>query len=236
MQRDPWHNDFPLEPARVAEVSPPICRNSPMPRRRGARRRLGLHDVPRRRRVGVPISRSGASARGKLAREYKLLEALAAPLAQQIDRDSALSLPRARTGRLRRCAYVGYPFLRGEPLVDCPGGFDRQRRASAANSVSSCGRLHATAPTPRPRDLPRQFPSDLIDFRRELDEVERGASAGNRGRVRRGCSRARRAIDHEPPRFQHGDLGVEHILVDRRRSVIVAIIDWGDAGWGNPRR
>ena len=161
-----------------------------------------------------------------------MLEALAGPLARQ-----PIAIPRYRyhvqTPVLSPLAYVGYPLLRGDPLIECARGFDGPRRLSAVSSVSSCSVCNAAAPTRRPRIYHDQFPSNLIDFRRELDESSVALPPAIARRVRTVLERAP-PLDEGPPQFQHGDLGAEHILVDRGRGEIIAIIDWGDAGWGNP--
>jgi aminoglycoside 2''-phosphotransferase len=166
----------------------------------------------------------------QLAREFRLLEALAAPLARQ-----SIAVPRYRyhvqTPLLSKVPYVGYAFLPGEPLVECAAD-SLDCTAIARQLGAFLQLLQTTAPTAQPRIYHDQFPSDLVDFRRELDE----SSAALPPSIAEGCRIALErvpVIDREPPRFQHGDLGVEHVLVDRRRSEIVSIIDWGDAGWGN---
>ena len=165
-----------------------------------------------------------------LAREYKLLEALATPLAEQ-----SIAIPRYRyhvqTPRLAPLAYVGYPMLRGDPLIEC--GSDSIDQIDIGNQLGSfLRRLHAVAPSRRPRVYHDQFASNLIEIRRELDE----SIVALPTQVATACVAllARTPpLDEGPPQFQHGDLGAEHILVDRPRGRIVAIIDWGDAGWGN---
>jgi aminoglycoside phosphotransferase (APT) family kinase protein len=159
-----------------------------------------------------------------------MLEALAAPLAPQ-----TIAIPRYRyyvpAPVLSKVLYVGYARLPGDPLVDCAA--DSLDRDAIARQLGEFVRLlQSTAPTPRPRTYHDQFPSDLIDFRRELDESSVALPPAIAAACDAALARAP-AIDEEPPRFQHGDLGVEHILVDRHRGAIVSIIDWSDAGWGN---
>jgi aminoglycoside 2''-phosphotransferase len=229
MQRDPWHNDFPLDPTRVAEI---IAADLPE-----------FHD-PRVSVLGegwdfstflvddewvfrFPKRRQCVR---QLAREFKLLEALADPLSRQ-----QVAIPRYRfhvqTPVLSKVAYVGYALLRGEALIECP--IDSIDRAAIGRQLGGfLKRLHKIAPTPRPRAYHDQFPSDLIDFRRELDE----SAAALPPSIAAACAEALAHTpvpDDQPPQFQHCDLGAEHILVDRDRNTIVAIIDWGDAGWGN---
>jgi len=229
MQRDPWHNDFPMEPARVAEVIAADLPEFADPRvavlGEGWDFTTFLVDdewvfrFPKRRQYAR-----------QLAREFKLLEALAPPLAVQ-----EIAIPRYRyhvqAPVLSKVPYVGYALLPGEPLVHCAA--DSLDNAAIGRQLGEFLQLlQSTAPTPRPRTYHDQFPSDLIDFRRELDE----SSAALPPAIAAACDAALArapAIDEEPPRFQHGDLGVEHILVDRHRGAIVSIIDWSDAGWGN---
>ncbi len=159
-----------------------------------------------------------------------MLDALAAPLARQ-----SIAIPHYRyhveAPVLSKVAYVGYRFLSGEPLVDCHA--DSLDNAAIARQLGVFLRLlQAATPTRKPRTYHDQFPSDLIAFRQELDESSVALPPAIAEECRMALERAP-VIDREAPRFQHGDLGVEHILVDRDRSEIVSIIDWGDAGWGN---
>ncbi|HEY6599782.1 MAG TPA: aminoglycoside phosphotransferase family protein, partial [Pseudomonadales bacterium] len=167
----------------------------------------------------------------QLAREHRLLETLAGPLASE-----SIAIPRHRY-YVREpvdfaLAYVGYPFLRSDALIDCPqDGIDRIEIGRQLGDFLR--RLHAAAPTPAPRIYHDTFPSDLVDFRRELAQ----AKAVLPESIATACTRLLADTprpDLAPPRFVHGDLGAEHILVDRGRNRITAIIDWGDAGWGNP--
>jgi len=229
MQREPWHNDFPMTPARVAEVIAADLPEFADPRVAA----LGegwdfttflvddawVFRFPKRRQC-----------MRQLTREFKLLEALAAPLARQ-----SIVIPRYRyhvqKPVLSKLAYVGYALLPGEPLVEC-AAHSLDSAAIARQLGAFLRLLQTTAPTRKPPTYHDQFPSDLVDFRRELDE----SSVALPPLIAEACRIAlgrQPAVDRGPPRFQHGDLGVEHILVDRRRGEIVSIIDWGDAGWGN---
>ena len=67
--------------------------------------------------------------------------------------------------------YVGYPYLRGDALIDCPRGsidaFEIGRQLG-----DFLRRLQTAAPTRAPRIYHDTFPSDLIEFRRELVEAK----------------------------------------------------------------
>lgn len=229
MQRDPWHNDFPMTPARVAEIIAADLPDFPDPQVAvlGEGWDYTTFLVDSEWVFRFPKRRQWVR---QLARERKVLDALAAPLARQ-----SIAIPHYRyhveAPVLSKVAYVGYRFLSGEPLVDCHA--DSLDNAAIARQLGVFLRLlQAATPTRKPRTYHDQFPSDLIAFRQELDESSVALPPAIAEECRMALERAP-AIDREAPRFQHGDLGVEHILVDRDRSEIVSIIDWGDAGWGN---
>lgn len=229
MQRNPWHNEYPLDPTRVEEI---IAAD------------IAQLDVTRVSVLGegwdfctflindewvfrFPKRRQCAR---QLAREHKLLEALAGPLA-----NDSIAIPRyrfyVRNPARHTLAYVGYPMLRGDALIDCP--VDSIDRTAIARQLGAfLRRLNAAAPTAPPRIYHDQFPENLIDFRQELDAATIALPTHIAAACRRLLSTTP-APDDAAPLFQHGDLGAEHILVDRSRSRITAIIDWGDAGWGN---
>jgi len=230
MRQNPWHNEYPLDPMRVGEI---ISAD------------IDQFDVTRVSVLGegwdfctfvvndewvfrFPKRRQCAR---QLAREHKLLELLAGSLG-----NDSIAIPRyrfyVRTPTLFTLAYVGYPMLRGDALIDC--AVDSIDRAAIGRQLGGfLQRLNAAAPKPPPRIYHDQFPENLIDFRRELDD----ASVSMPPHIAAACRRLLAMTptpDDAAPLFQHGDLGVEHILVDRRSSRITAIIDWGDAGWGDP--
>ena len=123
-------------------------------------------------------------------------------------------------------------MLRGDALIDCPA--DAIDRLEIGRQLGGfLARVHAAAPTRAPRIYHDSFPADVIAFRRELDEANEALPTPIASACERLFAHAP-SPDTRPPRFHHGDLGVEHILVDRDRNRITAIIDWGDAGWGNP--
>ena len=180
--------------------------------------------------MGVPVSEA-AAGRAPARTRVQVARGVAEPLA-----DQPIAIPRyryhVRESQLAPLPYVGYAMLRGDAAdrvrgrsVDPAdignqlGAFLRatERRravASAANvprsisgeSASSSGANSTNRPLALPAPLARAC-ATLLDRTPPLDEG--------------------------PPQFQHGDLGAEHILVDRQRGRITAIIDWGDAGWGN---
>ena len=229
MQKDPWQNEYPLDPTRVAEI---IAAD------------IDQLDVARVSVLGegwdfctfvvndewvfrFPKRRQCAR---QLAREYQLLEALSGPLG-----DQSIAIPRyrfyVRTPALFTLAYVGYPMLRGDALIDC--AVDALDRAAIGRQLGGfLQRLNAAAPKPPPRIYHDHFPANLIDFRRELDDASVSLPTHIAAACRRLLAKTP-APDDAAPLFQHGDLGAEHILVDRRSSRITAIIDWGDAGWGD---
>jgi len=229
MEKLPWHNDYPLDPSRVAEILAAdladlaVANVSVL----GDGWDFATYLVNHEWVFRFPKRRQAAR---QLPREHKLLEALAAPLA-----DQSIAIPRYRfhvpAPVLAPLPYVGYPMLRGEALIECDTAsidpLDVGRQLGVFLS-----RLHAVAPTRRPRIYHDPFPSSLIDFRRELDESIVALPAPIASACVALLARTP-PLDDGPPRFQHGDLGAEHILIDRDRGRITAIIDWGDAGWGN---
>ena len=225
----PWHNDHPLQPARVAEIlAADLIDLVPL---RVAVLGEGWDFVtfvvnddwvfrfPKRRQ-----------AVRQLAREASVLDTLAPRLA-----DQPISIPHyryhVRQPALAPLPYGGYPLLRGEALIECPA--DCVDRDDIGHQLGAfLGRLDTAAPLPPPRVFHDSFASNLVDFRRELDATIKALPT----EIARACIDllARTPpLDAGPPRFQHGDLGAEHILIDRARGRITAIIDWGDAGWGN---
>ena len=230
--RLPWHNDFPLAPDQVAAILA-----ADLPELRGARViELGdgwdystylandewVFRFPKRRQCVRA-----------LAREKRMLDALAAPL-----QGDDIAIPHYHYHVLRPAkfalAYAGYPLLRGDPLSNHDmTSLDRIGLGRQLGGFLQ--RLHRAAPAPAPRIYHDELPSHILDFRQELDEIARVLPA----RLVAAC---RELFGKAPPPFsgaplfQHGDLGAEHILVDPARGRIVGIIDWGDASWGNPVR
>ena len=231
MQRLPWHNQYPLDADRVAAI---VRGDLAGELSVGHVESLGegwdfttflvdgewVFRFPKRRQ----------SAR-QLARERKLLAALAPALA-----DQPIAIPSYRfsvtASTAFPLAYVGYRLLRGVPLLEC----DRDaidRIAIGAQLGAFLARLQRAAPSPPPRLYHDPFPSDWIEFRRELS----AAKASLPRPIAAACERLLATTpkrDENPPLFQHCDLGAEHILVEPAANRITAVIDWGDAGWGNP--
>lgn len=231
-QRLPWHNDFPLTPDQVAAILA-----ADLPEMRGARvAPLGdgwdyttylvddewVFRFPKRRQCVRP-----------LAREKNMLDSLAEAL-----HGADIAIPRYHYHVLKpsafALAYAGYPLLPGEPLsdqdthsIDCIG-LGRQLGRFLQ-------RLNRTAPAPAPRIYHDELPSHILDFRRELDQIANDLPPHIAAASRQLLGRAPPPFNGAPL-FQHGDLGAEHILVDPARGRIAAIIDWGDASWGNPVR
>ena len=230
MAKLPWHNDYPLDPARVRDIlgvdlGAELTLEHVVALGEGWDFTTYLIDgewvfrFPKRRQ----------SAR-QLARERRLLDAIGDALA-----DQPVAIPRYRyvVERSKRFAlgYVGYPLLRGDALVDCHDELDP---AVIGRELGRFLKQLQTAPAPLrpPRVYRDSFPSDLIEFRREFAD----ARASLPESIAAACERLLARTpprDPGPPVFQHGDLGAEHILIDRARGSIVAVIDWGDAGWGN---
>jgi len=231
MQRLPWHNDYPLDADRVAvivrgDLAGELAVAHVEPLGEGWDFSTFLVDdewvfrFPKRRQ-----------AARQLARERKLLAALAPAFA-----DQPIAIPSYRfsvtTSTGFPLAYVGYRFLRGVPLLECD--LDAIDGAAVGAQLGEfLARLERAAPAPRPRIYHDPFPSDWFEFRRELSD----AKASLPEHLAAACERLLATTpkrDENPPLFQHCDLGAEHILVDPADGRIAAVIDWGDAGWGNP--
>jgi aminoglycoside phosphotransferase (APT) family kinase protein len=226
--RLPWHDEAPLDVDTAAAIIA-----ADLPEFRGAAvERLGdgwdfkLFLVDGRWAFRFPKRRRCART---LEREIALLARLATTWS-----GGSVDFPRYRyhVEAPRRFAwpYAAYPLLPGTPLVECDHDV-------AAPSVigTDLGRflrqLNAHPPLPRPRHYRDQIAADLTSLRAELDAVASAlpphlAEAGQRALARPP------APEDDVVAFGHGDLGVEHLLVDAGR--ISAVIDWGDAGWGHP--
>jgi aminoglycoside phosphotransferase (APT) family kinase protein len=231
MQRLPWHNDYPLDPARVAAiVADDLAGEIPADHVEvlGEGWDFTTFLVDREWVFRFPKRRQSAR---QLAREYKLLTALAPRLA-----DQPVAIPSYRffvaTSKGFPLAYVGYRYLHGVPLAEC----DRDAidlAAVGAQLGAFLFQLERAAPSQRPRIYHDPFPANWIDFTREFSDARPSLPAP----LAVACDRlfaSTPARDDKPPLFQHCDLGAEHILIDPASGDIAAIIDWGDAGWGNP--
>jgi aminoglycoside phosphotransferase (APT) family kinase protein len=164
-----------------------------------------------------------------MARERAILEALAARLS-----DQPVAIPRYQhyiTNPARfALPYGAYRMLLGTALLHRPA-----HATNALDIAAQLGRflnaLSDAAPLDPPRVYHDDFPANLMEFRRELDEV--AAALPEHLRVACTTLLARPIVPMSAqPVFQHGDLGVEHILIDAVHPRVNAIIDWGDAGWG----
>jgi aminoglycoside phosphotransferase (APT) family kinase protein len=128
-------------------------------------------------------------------------------------------------------AYAGYRFLPGAALHTVPATSGHAAAVGAAIG-RFLARLHASAPSPRPVNVTDDFAAHIADFRRELEVAAPTLPPGV-------VAAARTLLDRPPPpwrgevAFVHGDLGAEHVLCDATHTPC-AIIDWGDASWGNP--
>lgn len=144
---------------------------------------------------------------------------------------------RADTGQ----AMMGYRLLPGEPLDrDVLDALPSRARDNLLAQIATfMRRLH---------DLPLQLISDcelpVLDPPIQLADALRRARQTLWPRL---APPAQQYYDdmlnlylHEPalhryePAILHGDLSPDHVLVDAARSQITGIIDWGDAGIGDP--
>lgn len=158
----------------------------------------------------VRVPRRPAIA-GTYAAEARLLEAIA----------PALPAPVPRFRRVGE-SFVVYAKLRGTPLyahLDEPAlGAALGRFVRALHSFP----LERASGVQRAR---RAGPDDLAPALPLLEPDER--ARGDR------LLEAYRAFEFEPA-IVHGDLRVDHVLCEERR--ITGVIDWGDAGVGDPAR
>jgi len=117
--------------------------------------------------------------------------------------------------------FVGYPVIRGEPLVDeDPAGVRAFLEA-----------LHALDPAGLP-----VASDDWVDaYLRQCEEFERlvfpHLDADERGRAQRLFAEVETLVGFEPA-LLHADLGPDHLLV--RKGRLAGVIDWGDARVGDP--
>jgi aminoglycoside phosphotransferase (APT) family kinase protein len=228
--RVPWHDDYPLDPVEVAAI---LAADLPELRvaqvtALGAGWDFSTYLVNDQWVFRFPKRRQSAL---QLAREKSLLDALADAL-----RDDPIAIPCYRF-HVRKPAtfalpYVGYPMLRGEALSN--SSTDAVDRRDVGRQLGRfLKRLNGAAPSRAPRIYHDELPGHIVDFRRELDEVAAALPPHLAAACRTLLGKAP-APYRGPPLFQHADLGAEHILVDPAGGRIIGIIDWGDAGWGNP--
>ena len=182
--------------------------------------RMGV-SIPEAASVGAPTG-----ARTQSARRARHTAGTA------IDRNPALPVPRGGTGTVESGVCRVSRFCSGEPLVDCHAdSLDSAAIAPSARCIHAASASRdANAKTTH---LSRSVPVRPHRLPAELDESSVALPPAIAEAMSDWHSNAHPPSIAKPPRFQHGDLGVEHMLVDRDRSEIVSIIDWGDAGWGN---
>ena len=144
--------------------------------------------------------------------EIALLPALAAAVPVDVPRFEHVS---------REPLFVGYPLLRGEPLVDEDG--DGVRAFLEA--------LHAFDPS----GLPVERPDWVDKYRDQCAEFERLVlpllDGEQRAQAQRLFGEVETLVDFEPA-VLHADLGPTHLLV--RDGRLAGVIDWGDARVGDP--
>ena len=222
----PWHNDFPLSVDEVARiVAGDIeefagCRASVLGE--GWDFTTFLVDerivfrFPKRRQCVRPLKREIES----LARLRPLIASCGIAIPDYrhvVERSNAFPL-----------AYGGYPLLPGRPLVEvAAAAIDAIALADSIGRL--VGAIRANPPTRAPRPAPDDFsPADILE---ELDDATPALPA----KVATACRAmiARYAPAQRIARaFSHGDLGVEHVLIDDGGRA-VALIDWGDAGFAH---
>ena len=172
------------------------------------------------------VVRLGDDVYVKVDADHARLEREVAAMGAVADR--ALRVPEVlwtRPGVLAMTALPGRPLARhGEPS---PFDTDAWWRAGAV--------ARAIHTTPVPADLAASFAPDGLSSRIEserrwlIDDGRIDAAV-----VHARAEHAHRHLDgrtHERA-FGHGDLQCEHVLVDADGSI--AVIDWGDAGAGDP--
>lgn len=129
-------------------------------------------------------------------------------------------------------AYGGYRFLEGTAVLDLDP--DQVDVAACASGLGSFLRvLHTCMPSVPPRRVHDPFPNDLVHIREEFEQVREALPPEQAN----GCAKllaARYPIWEGRPAFTHADLGPEHLLVRPSTGTLGAIIDWGDARWGDP--
>jgi len=227
MTRFPWHNQFPLDVNDVVRV---LATELP---------RLPVRDVSV---LGegwdfttflvngelvfrFPKRRICARA---LATEVRILQSLHAALP-----DTAVGMPRYAHFIERPAAFPlafgAYGFLTGEACVET---LPERSTVRTVASVLGDGlaRIHATAPTRPPSRFYDQFAGFLPELREQLERM-RTSFPAHLVREIHGLMATELPPYRGRPRFHHGDLGMEHVLLDGAR---LALLDWGDAGWGDP--
>jgi aminoglycoside phosphotransferase (APT) family kinase protein len=224
----PWHNRFPLtaeEAARVVATDVPElapCTAEHL----GEGWDYATFRVDHEWVFRFPKRRQAGRA---LLREVRTLRELRATA------ELPLAVPAYRwvieTSRAFPAPYAGYAFLPGLPLLSLDAGAV-DVEAVGRTLGAFLGRLHASAPSARPRIAPDDFAAYFADFRADFAAVEDALPAALAGACRVLLANAPMRW-RGPAVFVHGDLGAEHVLCEPNGRP-TAVIDWGDAGWGNP--
>jgi aminoglycoside phosphotransferase (APT) family kinase protein len=172
----------------------------------------------------------------QLKREYRLLPELAPSLPVPVPAFSHF---------VQGCAaaplgFAGYPLLPGEQL--CALTLSAEQTARLAEQTGRfLAALHAF-PVERARALgiEAQHPSGgPRPWHRFVEETLTALSHLLSASERRWLVRWFSVVEDEglfefAPALTHCDLGDEHLLVDRRTGDLTAVIDFGDAGIGDP--
>jgi macrolide phosphotransferase len=179
-----------------------------------------LVKVPRRAAVVGPLRREAA-----LLEE---LERLAPSLAPRLG-------SRGRAGALPH-DWIAVSVAPGASL------FDRLDSVDPAPLGASVGArlraVHEASPSvlgARPGRIAAERPSYLGDPVPALAALRLHVGPELTERVAARLEReSSRAPGHVPARFVHGDVFPEHVFFDPATGGVTALIDWSDAGWGDP--
>jgi aminoglycoside 2''-phosphotransferase len=171
-----------------------------------------------------------------LEREIRLLPELAPTLSVPIPQFIHVVRDRSRYP----WTFAGYPLIDGVSADQT--AFDEEQAIGVARKIGGfLRRLHAF-PTPRAVALgvePAHVAGGVQPFRRFAamvhEQVTPLLAASESHRLARWFDevQAEGVFDFEPVLI-HGDLGIEHLLVDPADSSLVGVIDFGDTGTGDP--
>jgi len=184
----------------------------------------------------------------RFARRREVAERLPAELALSRAAAEALAGTRVRVPRLERVAapgrhfpyaFAGYRLVEGERADRVPPA-NVDREALAAELAAVLTRLHALpearlggARLMEPVRGPAAWRGAVM---RRAETLRRVLS----GRLRRACDPWLEGAVSPPaehasaPRCVHNDLGPEHLLLDPACGRLVGILDFADAGFGDP--
>ena len=230
---DPWHNEYPLTADDVADIIdgdlPDLAATSARYFAEGWD--FAVFAVETRRKTWLFRFPKRGECVGRLEVEYTTLDALRPALA-----GGGVQLPNylhrvARPGKFP-LPYGGYELLPGQPLMSL-GAHQVDPVAIGTSLGAALRTIQASRPWPAPPVYRDRFRSHDVDFRRELDAVA-SVLPGELVQAMTHLMAQPEPPFEGPPRFTHADLGTEHILVDPA-GMPTAIIDWGDAEWGDPR-